>query len=193
MTESFTNSLPLPPERLFTYLSVTTRPVVDLVPKALDAMLNYCEMTKAAIRSGNPFTPEIIRHLTAACFYGLGYYIHHHTERHKETRGEVLMHDFLKQIQSNYKEERRVDFYAEQLCISPKYLSQAIKSLTGKTAGEWIDEYVALEAKALLKHSNMTIQQISYELNFPSQSFFGKYFKRITGMSPKEYRTINTQ
>lgn len=57
-----------------------------------------------------------------------------------------------------------------------------------KSAAEWIDDYVILEAKALLRSTNLTIQQISYELNFPSQSFFGKYFKRLTGMSPKEYK-----
>ena len=56
------------------------------------------------------------------------------------------------------------------------------------SAKEWIDDYVVLEAKALLKSTNMTIQQISYELNFPSQSFFGKYFKRSVGLSPLEYR-----
>jgi AraC-like DNA-binding protein len=63
-----------------------------------------------------------------------------------------------------------------------------VKSATGKFAIEWIDDYVMLEAKALLKSTNMTIQQISDELNFPSQSFFGKYFKRREGVSPKEYR-----
>jgi AraC-like DNA-binding protein len=74
------------------------------------------------------------------------------------------------------------------LSLTPKYLSQIIKASTGKSANEWIDEYVMLEAKALLKSTTMTIQQISDELNFPSQSFFGKYFKRCEGVSPKEYR-----
>jgi AraC-type DNA-binding domain-containing proteins len=63
-----------------------------------------------------------------------------------------------------------------------------IKEAGGKSAGEWIDERVILEVKALLKSTNMTIQQISDELNFPTQSSFGKYFKRLTGISPKEYR-----
>ena len=69
--------------------------------------------------------------------------------------------------------------------------STIIKRVSRKTAAEWIDDYVTLEAKALLKSTNLTIQQISDELNFPSQSFFGKYFKRITGLSPKEYREKN--
>ena len=81
-----------------------------------------------------------------------------------------------------------MDFYAEKLSITPKYMSTVIKQTSGKTAGDWIDDHVLLEAKALLKSTNMTILQISDELNFPSQSFFGKYFKRLTGVSPKEYR-----
>jgi AraC-like DNA-binding protein len=63
-----------------------------------------------------------------------------------------------------------------------------IKEASGTTANDWIDRYVVLEAKALLKSTGMTIQQISEELNFSSQSFFGKYFKRRTGMSPSEYK-----
>ena len=69
-----------------------------------------------------------------------------------------------------------------------KYLSKVIKDNSGMSAGEWIDNYVAMEAKALLKSANMTVKQIIDELNFSSQSFFGRYFKRIVGVSPKEYR-----
>jgi AraC-like DNA-binding protein len=81
-----------------------------------------------------------------------------------------------------------VGFYAKKLCMAPKYLSAVIKEKTGKSAFEWINDYVILEAKSLLKSTNMTIQQISDELNFANQSFFGKYFKRLAGMSPKSYR-----
>lgn len=68
-----------------------------------------------------------------------------------------------------------------------KYLSQVIKSVTGRLAGEWISEYVILEAKALLKSNKYTVQQVCDMLNFANQSFFGKYFKRKTGMSPRAY------
>lgn len=81
-----------------------------------------------------------------------------------------------------------VAFYASKLSLTPKYLSKVIRQNSGKTAGEWIEEYVILEAKALLKSTNKTIQQITDELNFSTQSFFGKYFKRRVGLSPKEYR-----
>lgn len=188
MSERFNESLNLP-DRFSNFLSVRNKPVIPLTDKQLDAMLTYCKMVQSVIKvTDNPNRMEIIRHLTIAFFYGLGYYFHKLPDGTKETRSEVLMRNFLKQVQAFHKQERKVEFYADRLCLSPKYLSQTIKSYSGKTAGEWIDEYVVLEAKVLLRSTNMTIQQIGDELNFPSQSFFGKYFKRLTGMSPKAYR-----
>lgn len=188
MSERFNESLNLP-DRFSNFLSVRNKPVVPLTDKQLDAMLTYCKMVQSVIKvTDNPNRMEIIRHLTIAFFYGLGYYFHKLPDGVKETRSEVLMRNFLKQVQAFHKQERKVEFYADKLCLSPKYLSQTIKSCSGKTAGEWIDEYVVLEAKALLRSTNMTIQQIGDELNFPSQSFFGKYFKRLTGTSPKAHR-----
>ena len=97
---------------------------------------------------------------------------------------------FYNLILQYYKDSREVGFYAKKLCLTPKYLSVIIKEFTGNSALGWINDYVILEAKSLLKSTNMTIQQISDELNFPSQSFFGKYFKRLVGVSPKVYRSI---
>lgn len=95
---------------------------------------------------------------------------------------------FISLVQKNFRKERFLDFYAEQLGVTSRYLSRAVKSATGNTAVEWIDRYIMLEAKVLLKSTNLTIQQVSDELNFPSQSFFGKYFKKHSGLSPKEFR-----
>jgi AraC-like DNA-binding protein len=99
-----------------------------------------------------------------------------------------MSEQFLYLVQENFREHRFLDFYAKKLEITAKHLSRTVKNQTGYTAVEWIERYVILEAKVLLKSSNLNIQQISDELNFPSQSFFGKYFKKLTGLSPKEYR-----
>ena len=88
----------------------------------------------------------------------------------------------------HYKEQRAVGFYARELCITPKYLTTVIKRVSGRSASEWIDSYVILEAKTLLKYSDMSIQEIAYYLNFPNQSFFGSYFKRNAGLSPSRYK-----
>lgn len=106
----------------------------------------------------------------------------------ESTTAALLTQRFLKLARSNFKKERFMDFYAKELGITGKHLGRTIKSQTGFTASEWLDRFVILEAKVLLKSSSMTIQQIAEELNFPSQSFFGKHFKNIVGMSPKEFR-----
>ncbi|MCH5236352.1 MAG: AraC family transcriptional regulator [Muribaculaceae bacterium] len=99
-----------------------------------------------------------------------------------------LPEQFISLVQQNFKKERFLDFYAGKLKVSTKHLSRMVKTVTGFTAVEWIDRFVILEAKVLLKATNMTVQQISDELNFPSQSFFGKYFKKHAGMAPKDFR-----
>lgn len=106
-------------------------------------------------------------------------------------RRPTYVHDFIDLVHEYHRSERSVAFYAEKLFISPKYLSLLIKEATGRSAAEIIDEYVILEAKNLLRFSGKNIQQISYDLNFPNQSSFGKYFKHLVGMSPSEYQRSN--
>ncbi|MEG0498584.1 MAG: AraC family transcriptional regulator, partial [Alistipes sp.] len=103
-------------------------------------------------------------------------------------RAEEYFKQFMLLLADHYKQERSVTFYARQMCITPKYLTTLIKRLSGKSVSGWIDDYVMLEAKTLLKYSTMGIQEISYYLNFPNQSFFGSYFKRNAGMSPSQYK-----
>ena len=190
MSEKFDDSLHLP-ERFSTFLSVHNNPVISLVPRQLDALLTYCKMVQSVIQAtNNPNRMEIVRHLTIAFFYGLGYYFHKQTDDSRETRNEILMRNFLKQLQTHHKQERKLEFYADKLCLTPKHLSNVVKGLTGKSAGAWIDDYVILEAKALLKSTTLTILQVSEALNFANQSFFGKYFKQHTGVSPTQYRRM---
>lgn len=108
----------------------------------------------------------------------------------KISRKEEIMKNFMQLLLKHYKQHRDVQFYANELCITPKHLSLVIKQTTKKGANEIINEYVTLQAKSMIKSSTLTIQQISNELNFANQSFFGKFFKRQTGMSPKQYRQL---
>lgn len=82
------------------------------------------------------------------------------------SRAEEYFRQFMQLLGEHYKEERSVGFYARKLCITPKYLTTLIKQISGKSVSEWIDSYVILEAKTLLKYSNMSVQEISYYLNF---------------------------
>lgn len=187
MSKDFVSSLGLP-YNFQTYMSVQENPVLPLTETQFDAMMSYCAMVHKLFAINHPNKLDVIKHLTCAFFYGIGYYFHQTAEDKSLSNEETLMQNFLRTVQLHYKKERKVLFYADKLHLSAGYLSTVIKNISGKTAAEWIDDYVMLEAKALLKSTNLTIQQISDNLNFPSQSFFGKYFKRQAGVSAKEYK-----
>lgn len=104
------------------------------------------------------------------------------------TRKEEIMAKFILAVSENFRLNRQVAFYAHKLFITPKHLSSVVKEISGRTAGDWIENYVIMEAKVLLKTTDMTIQEIAVYLNFANQSFFGKYFKHHTGVSPTSYR-----
>ena len=100
----------------------------------------------------------------------------------------AILIKFIQILEDNFMTERSVTFYADKLFVTPKHLSAVLKEISEKTAGEWIDLRVILEAKLLLRSTGLNIQEISTKLNFANQSFFGKYFKHLTGMSPRDYR-----
>lgn len=176
-------------EKFSSFIAVRDNPNMPLTEDELRAMLSYYNMMQNCIKAdANLHKLEMAKHLTIAFFYGVGHNLHKLNENRIKSRDELFVDNFLKLVQDNFKQERGVTFYADRMCLTPKYMSTAIKENSGKSAGEWIDEWVIMEAKVLLKSTNMTIQQISDELNFPSQSSFGKYFKRLVGVSPKEYR-----
>lgn len=141
------------------------------------------------------FSKQIARSLISTIVYQLMKFSFDHldadTEIQPETStrvGSGYVRDFLKLLVRNYSSERSTAYYANQLCITAKYLSMIVKDATGRTASEWINGFVLLEAKNLLRFSGKNIQQVAYALNFPSQSSFGKFFKRLTGQSPTEYQ-----
>lgn len=188
MSKRFTESLNIE-ERFPAFLSVRENPVIPLTDRELGAMMKYYDMMLEITRTtDNPNRLEIARNLTRAFFYGAGHYFHKIPADKEKSKQEILVDNFRKLLQDHYKEHRDIGFYSDKLCLTSKYMSTVIKETSGISAGEWIDNRVILEAKALLKSTNMTIQQISDGLNFSTQSMFGRYFKRIVGVSPKEYR-----
>ena len=109
-------------------------------------------------------------------------------EPKKSKRKEEIFKQFIAAVQDNYTRERNVLFYADKLCVSPKYLSAVVHEVSGKHATHWINEYVILECKAMLKAEGDSVKNVCNRLNFPNQSFFAKYFKQHTGMTPREYK-----
>lgn len=106
------------------------------------------------------------------------------------SRKDALVIGFVNLVQLHFRHQRNVKQYAGQLFVTPKYLTETVKEITGKNAGEIIDDFVMLEAKLLLDDHKRSIAQVAEVLNFSDQSFFGKFFKRHSGLSPKEYRQL---
>lgn len=104
------------------------------------------------------------------------------------SRDEEYFQRFMRLLQQHFRRERKTTFYAREMCLSPKYLSTIVRRFSGRGPSEWIDECVLVEAKRLLKFTDRSVQEIAFELNFPTQSFFGRYFKSHTGLSPKAFK-----
>jgi len=171
------------------FRSVHDNPWVQLNQEEMKSLVEYFFLLQRIIRrKENPNMQETIKHLMLAFFYATGYRFYKVRDEFRKSKQDILVEKFLAFVKENYRTQRMIEFYSEKLFLTPKHLSRVIKVRSGKSAGEWIEDHVMLEAMALLKSTDKTIQQISDDLNFPSQSFFGKYFKRRVGISPKEYR-----
>ena len=155
----------------------------------LEAILTFYEMLKWNITHKNDYILETVRHMTLAFFYGFSHTFQQNITSKQINRPQQLSDDFLSLVKQHFKQEHSLEFYANKLCVTPKHLKTTIKSTTGNTAKEWIDKHLLLETKALLKSTNLTIQQITDTLHFTSQDVFSKYFKHHIGITPKEYRT----
>lgn len=180
------------------FLQFGSLPCMELTHAESQSLRSFISMVEQELKgSETDFSSEIIGGLIAATIYKVGDILTHYLTEHPEVdspihnRAEEYFRQFTELLGEHYKHERSVGFYARQLCITPKYLTTLIKRISGQSVSEWIDNYVILEAKTLLKYSTMSIQEIAYYLNFPNQSFFGSYFKRNTGMSPSQYKAQN--
>jgi AraC-like DNA-binding protein len=190
MSSKFTDSLmENASERLPLFLSVRDNPVIPLDEETLKRLIEYFETLKRLAQAiDHPYRLEVVRYLTLAFLYGSSLDFYKVSNNRKMMHKEKLVENFLNLVSIHHKRQRELKFYAPKMNITPRHLSKVIKETSGRPANDWIDDHVILEAKALLKSTDMTIQQISDELNFPSQSFFGKYFKRVTGITPSEYK-----
>ena len=142
------------------------------------------------ILHSSPYRRETVQHFIISLLYNLKYTYEQTrtTTPLRLSRREEIFRRFIALVNEHSKQERSVNFYADKLCLTPHYLSTIIREASGQTVMQWINQSVVLEAKVLLKHSDLLIFQISDELNFPNPSFFSKFFKRMTGMTPAEYQ-----
>ena len=174
------------------FLFARSHPVFSLTTKEQDTFKEYFQVIKQKIGDEeNLFRKDLIRTLLLAMFYDVGNIIYRVKETDKpQTRAEAILTRYIQLVEANFRHERRVGWYAQQLCITPKYLSEMVKIASKRTPNEWIDNYVTMELRVILKNSSKSIKKIAEEMNFPNQSFLGKYFKEHVGMSPSKYRKL---
>ncbi len=170
-----------------------SNPILSLNSNDTYVLELYLSLLSNLLKStGNPYRLKAVQALTKTLFYGYFYSRHSYEEFMLTGHNKEVWERFRELLKQHYKAERQVAFYADRLCLTPKYLSRIIREISGRSVSEWIDYYIIMESKALLRSTDMTIQQLSMQMNFASQALFGKFFKRVTGLSPKEYRRRNS-
>ena len=172
------------------FIFARSHPVISLENKEIEAFKEYFHVIQKRLGDkGNFFRRDLIRSLLLAMLYDVGNFIYRFKETDRpQTRAESFFTRFIKMVEEHCKHERRVGWYALQLGITPKYLSETVKSVSKRTPNQWIDNYVLMEIRVMLKNSTKSVKEISNEMNFPNQSFMGRFFKEHMGMTPREYR-----
>ena len=171
-------------------------PCVTVSDEERKLLADYEHVISDIHKTDVPYKDEAVRSIVESLLYTLaGIWYAHATDRKEpesrsSARNKTLLEQFMTLVSEYHSQYRNVGFYAERLSLTPKYLSRLIKEASGRSAPEWIDEYVILEAKNLLKNSSLAIKEIVSRLNFPNQSVFYKFFKSHTGMTPTEYRHL---
>lgn len=171
---------------------ITEHPLLNISDRAADVFIQYYDLIRSKLNVDAPVKHhKLITDLLMEAFI---YEFHDMLEGTIEARpvhftsGDNLFKEFLDLIMNTYPKPRSVVWYAEQMNVTPKYLSSVTKTQGGETASTIITRYVVEDIKRNLMRPEKTIKQIVCELDFPSISFFGKYVKKNLGMSPKYYR-----
>ncbi len=173
------------------FLFARSHPVCHLTADESESIKRYYSTMRGMIgNEHHHFRSEMVRSVFTTMVYDVSntiYRIQNEGGQYS-TRAEKIFTDFVRLVERNFRTERRVGWYAQTMCISPKYLSETVRAISRRTPTEWVDNYVTLELRVLLKNSTKSIKEIAQEMNFSNQSFLGKYFKDHVGMSPREYR-----
>ena len=173
------------------HMLMRENPCIVLSEEQLESIMQVCSlMHERDQRTSHPYHEQINQQiLTLLCYELAGVYARYiPVMREPCSRQEIIFRKFLSLLATDITISREVQYYADKLCITPKYLTIVTRQMSERSAATWITHSVILNAKALLSTTQLTVQQVSNRLNFPNPSFFGQYFLRHTGMTPKEFR-----
>ena len=169
-------------------------PCIVLSDEQLDLATDYFTLACKIVRSSLDNKREIISSLlTSITYMAVNIWRSHvQTENRRQDapsqRVNQMYERFITLVSEYHNRERGMAFYADKMCITPKYLSKIVKQASGRSGPDWIDSFVILEAKNLLKYTSKPIKEIVWQLHFPNPSVFNKFFRKHTGLTPSAYR-----
>lgn len=172
------------------YLYIQKYPCINLSIEECTMIQNFYNFFDLQLNYKHPcpYQSKIVSSILESFIYYITSIFSIDKNNNQHNRNEEIFREFIQLVIRHFKKKQKLDFYAQNLYVSTKYLCNIIKTTSGHTPKEWINHYTILEAKLLLQTTNMTTEQISNELNFPNASFFCKFFKKNVGMTTKEYR-----
>lgn len=171
------------------YLKYNTKPNFLLNEDQYQKVQTFLNTLRIIVESRHPKRHETLANILDILFYALMRYRGEEKTERFVSHSTHLFNSFYNLLINNYHTYHKVDWYAQQLCLTPKHLSTSIRKTTNKSAAKWIDEVLILHAKRLLHtRHDMTVQQIAYELGFKENATFCRFFKDQTGLRPSEYR-----
>ena len=166
-------------------------PVLSLTPDEVKDFCRYYDLIRPRLADTHlRYREELLSALLTALLYELSNIISRFADFRPQpySAGSNVFRNFLSLLSSSYPKSRSVAYYADKLCLTPKYLSTVCKEVSGETASELINRYVVKDIDFLLKQRGRSVKEICNELEFPNLSFFGRYVKKHLGLSPKQYR-----
>lgn len=173
--------------------TILKRPQLSFVVHLSEAEHRFIEtlhtLLGQAVRK-EAMSPQVVLHLVAAILSCADHLYAAIAQRQAAARSheEDIFDRFISLVNTYGSREHKLEFYADKTFLSPRYLGAVVKKVSGRTAKDWIDEAVIMKAKVMLKHSDMPVGHIASALAFENYSFFSRYFRRLTGLSPMAYR-----
>ncbi len=175
------------------FLLTHNYPVFEIRDEELRSLQSLFERIRERERMlYHKYRKEVVRLLILTMIYDMGNVFDRVIDRSmqasRQSRAARIFVEYVQLVERNFRQQRQVQWYAAQMGLSPKYLCEAISGISRRSPNEWIDKFVTTEIRNLLRHTDKRISEIAADLNFPTQSFLGKYFKDNVGVSPTDYR-----
>lgn len=195
VSASYISNIGINPSKvLVEAVEVLRDPCIHLSDDEAEMLHKYVNLALDITKTDSQFVKESIGGLVSSVFYQFAGFLANSKRREdmekpvRTTRQRQMLEQFMKLAINDHAREHLVGYYADKMCVTPKYLSKIVKETSGRSVPDWLSELLILDAKNMLRHTDMTIKEISARLNFPSQSFFFRFFKNHTGQTPTQYR-----